>query len=173
MCEKRAQRQAWRERLSPPTPPLSLPLPESWIYHVMRLLSIVFLIRWLYLNERIQSNNHPIGKLPKVIASHDSFQSPALPLLPSLASLPSPFVYLLVCRRTDAWSCISVSDNLSRIHITHHTPHITHHTSQITPHATHHTPPIMSLSHVTCIQMTRSSGKSAYQGKTQIGTSET
>ena len=33
-------------------------------------------IRWLYLNERISNNNHPIGILPKIVASHDSFQSP-------------------------------------------------------------------------------------------------
>ena len=28
------------------------------------------------MNERISKNNHLIGKLPKTIASHDSFQSP-------------------------------------------------------------------------------------------------
>ena len=47
-------------------------------YHMMWLLSIIFLIRWLYLNERISSNTHLIGKLPKIITSHDSFQSPVL-----------------------------------------------------------------------------------------------
>ena len=42
----------------------------------MRLLSIICLVRWLYLNERIWANNHLIGQLPKVITSHDDFQSP-------------------------------------------------------------------------------------------------
>ena len=36
----------------------------------MWLLSIIFLIRRLYLDERINKNNHMIGKLPKVTTSH-------------------------------------------------------------------------------------------------------
>ena len=37
---------------------------KSWNYHVMWLLQIIFLIRWLYLNERAANNNHLIGQLP-------------------------------------------------------------------------------------------------------------
>ena len=43
---------------------------------MMRLSSIIVLLRWLYLNERISQNNHLIGKLSKTITSYDSIQSP-------------------------------------------------------------------------------------------------
>ena len=49
---------------------------ENWIYHMMWLSSIVFLIGWLCLNERVSKNKHLIGKLSKVITSHYSCQSP-------------------------------------------------------------------------------------------------
>ena len=49
---------------------------QSWIYHVMWLLSIVCLMGWLYSNERISRNNRLIGKPPEIITSHDSCQSP-------------------------------------------------------------------------------------------------
>ena len=42
----------------------------------MWLSPTIFLIRWLFSNERVSKNNHLIGELPKTIASHDSFQSP-------------------------------------------------------------------------------------------------
>ena len=64
----------------------------SWIYDVMWLLSIFFLIRWLYLNQRISNNNHPIGKLPRVVASHDSFQSPIKESEYAESSPPDAFV---------------------------------------------------------------------------------
>ena len=43
---------------------------ESWIYHVMWLLPIIIIIRWLFLNECISNNNHLIGKLPEIISHH-------------------------------------------------------------------------------------------------------
>ena len=49
---------------------------KSWIYHVMWLLPIIVLIRWLFLNERMSNNNHLIGQLPKIITSRESCQSP-------------------------------------------------------------------------------------------------
>ena len=58
-----------------------LGVSESSNYHVIWLLSIICLVRWLYLNERIATNSYLIGKLPKVIASHDSVRSPIVLVL--------------------------------------------------------------------------------------------
>ena len=49
---------------------------ESRNHHVMRLLSILFLIRRVYSNERTSTNNHLIGKQPNVITSHDTPSPP-------------------------------------------------------------------------------------------------
>ena len=81
-------------------------LSESWGCHVMWLLPIIFLIRWLYSNGRISNNNHRIGKLPKVITSHDSFQSPTVfpPRSPRTWRL-CMYIYIYIYIYTNIYTC--------------------------------------------------------------------
>ena len=47
----------------------------------------IFLIRWLFSNEHISNDNHLIGRLPTIITSHGSFQSPIMNLMTALLSM--------------------------------------------------------------------------------------
>ena len=78
---------------------------ENWIYHVLWLLSTIFLIRWLYLNEHIiinKTNNHLIGQMPNIITSHGSCQSPVIVVSVSHDSFQSPMTYAALRPRRPA-----------------------------------------------------------------------
>ena len=64
----------------------------------MWLSSTIFLVRRWYLKERISTNSHPIGKLPRIIAKHGSYflSSRWMPRMPPRMSPPSAAGYMQV-----------------------------------------------------------------------------
>ena len=69
--------------------------PHIGIYHVMWFLSFVFLIGWLYLNERMSNNTHLIGTQSTIATSHDRCQSPIVQMCKHVI-----YIYIYIHRQT-------------------------------------------------------------------------